>query len=423
VFFGPPGSSPVGSGGTAHDDPYFGGAGPGRTACTLCGNCMVGCRVGAKNTLVKSYLHLAESAGAAVHPLTTAVRVRPLGATDGARGERGWAVETRRTGAWFGRRRTGRTFTARHVVLAAAALGTQRLLHAMRDEGTLPDLSPRLGELSRTNSEAVLGPRTTRRDLDFSTGVAITSSIHPDADTHIEPVRYGRGSNLLALLSTVLVDGTDTGGRPRRRWAAAPHELWRIRRHLPRMLLPRRWSQETIVLLAMQSLDNSITTFTRRGLLGRRRLTSRQGVGEPNPTWIPVAHEITRRVAAKIDGVALGAVTDLFDVPVTAHFIGGCPIGETAADGVVDPYHRLHGYANISVVDGSAISANLGVNPALTITAQAERAMSLWPNAGDPDPRPAAGTGYRRLDPVLPRHPTVPVGAPAALRWATDPVS
>ncbi len=416
VHFGPPGTPP----GTTTADPYFGGAGPGRTTCTLCGNCMVGCRVGAKNTLVKNYLHLAERRGAIVHPLTTVVRLRPLpvrtGAAGAAPGVAGWAVETRPTDRHLRWPRRGRTFTARHVVLAASALGTQKLLHAMRDEGTLPGVSPRLGELSRTNSEAVLGSRTSRRDIDFSTGVAITSSIHPDPVTHVEPVRYGRGSNLLGLLSTVLVDGTDAAGRPRRRWAAAPRELWRIRRHLPGALLPRRWSEQVVVLLVMQTLDNSITTFTRRSRLGRRRLTSRQGVGEPNPTWIPLAHDVTRRTAEKIGGVPLGSVPDLFDIPVTAHFIGGCPIGETAERGVVDPYHRLHGYAGVHVVDGSTISANLGVNPSLTIAAQAERAMSLWPNKGEADPRPPQGAGYVRVVPVLPRSPAVPASAPAARR-------
>jgi cholesterol oxidase len=419
VYFGAPGTP----GGTRAADPFFGGAGPGRTACTLCGGCMVGCREGAKNTLPKNYLHLAEAAGAQVHPLTTAVQVRPLSGLDGeARGGAGWAVRIVPTDGGPLRRRTGgRQLTARHVVLAAAALGTQRLLHAMRDDGTLPDLSPRLGELSRTNSEAILGPRTARADLDFSSGVAITSSIHPDDVTHIEPVRYGPGSNLLGLLSTVLVDGTDDRGRPRRRWAAAPREIWRIRRHLPGALLPRRWSQQVIVLLAMQTIDNSITTFTRRGLLGRR-LTSRQGVGQPNPTWIPVAHDVTRRVAEKIDGVPLGSVTDLFDVPLTAHFIGGCPIGQTAADGVVDPFHRLHGYDNIHVVDGSTISANLGVNPALTITALAERALSFWPNRGEADARPRRGARYVPVAAVPPRAPAVPAGAPAALRWGHEAV-
>ncbi len=384
-------------------DPFFGGAGPARRTCTLCGACMTGCRRGAKNTVVKNYLYLAEAAGAVVHPMTTVLGVRPLPGG-------GYAVDTRATGGVL--RRGRRRFTAGQVVLAAGALGTQRLLHRMRDRGVLPGLSARLGELSRTNSESILGARTRRRDLDVSRGVAITSSIHPDPVTHVEPVRYGAGSNLLALLATVLVD--DTGGRSR--WAAALRELIRSRRDLRLLVSPRRWSQQTVVLLGMQPLDNSVTVHTRRGRFGRRRLTTRPGVGEPNPAWVPAAHDVARRVAEKIDGVPLGSITELAGRPVTGHFIGGCAIGADPAAGVVDPFHRLYGHPGLHVVDGSVVAANLGVNPSLTITALAERALALWPNAGDPDPRPPLGAGFVPVAPVPPRHPVVPAGAPAALR-------
>jgi cholesterol oxidase len=385
--------------GAAVPDPFFGGAGPARRACTSCGACLTGCRVGAKNTLVKNYLYLAEAAGAVVHPLTTVVAVRP-------RPDGGYDVDTRATG---GLRR--RRFTAGQVVLAAGALGTQRLLHRMRDRGVLPAVSPRLGELSRTNSESILGARTRRRDLDLTRGVAITSSIHPDPVTHVEPVRYGPGSNLLALLATVLVD--DTGGR--RRWVAGLRELARGWRDLRLLAVPRRWSQQTIVLLAMQPLDNSITVHTARSPFGRR-LTSRAGIGEPNPAWVPAAHDVARRVAEKIDGVPLGATTELVGRPVTGHFIGGCAVGAGPATGVVDGYQRLYGHPGLHVIDGSVVAANLGVNPSLTITALAERAVALWPNAGEPDPRPAPGAPYVRVAPVAPRHPVVPASAPAALR-------
>ncbi|MBM2615998.1 GMC family oxidoreductase [Actinoplanes sp. LDG1-06] len=378
VYFGPKGG-----------DPYFGGAGPSRSTCTFCGSCLTGCRVGAKNTLVKNYLHLAEGAGATVHPLTTVDAVRP-------RSGGGFTVRTHHTG---GVRR--RTFTAAEVVFAAGALGTQRLLHRLRDRGSLPNISPHLGELSRTNSESILGARARRRDADYSRGVAITSSMHVDADTHIEPVRYGRGSNLLALLATALVDDT-----PGARWKAGLRELVRGRRHLRLLASPRRWSEQTIVLLAMQSLDNSITVHRRRG-----RLRTRQGVGSPNPDWVPAAHRVAREVAAEIDGVPLGAVTELIGRPVTGHFLGGCAIGT-----VIDPYHRLLGHPGLHVIDGSAVAANLGVNPSLTITAMAERALSLWPNRGDADPRPAMGAAYSRLPAVPPRAPVVPAAAPAALR-------
>src|SRR4051794_33162394 len=268
------------SGATAAD-PYFGGAGPERTGCTACGSCMTGCRVGAKNTLVKNYLYLAERAGAAVRAMTTVTDVRALAGG-------GFSVRTRRTGGI-----ARGEVTAGQVIFAAGAVGTQRLLHGLRDRGRLPHVSPRLGELSRTNSESILGARTRRRDADFSRGVAITSSIHPDPATHVEPVRYGPGSNLLALLATVLVD--DTGGRSRP--LAGLRALWRGRRDLRLLAWPRHWSEQTIVLLGMQALDNSITLHTARTWLGRRRLRSRQGVGSPNPVWVPAAHDVARRLA------------------------------------------------------------------------------------------------------------------------------
>ncbi|UMB71141.1 GMC oxidoreductase [Mycobacterium paraterrae] len=388
--------------GTSVGDPYFGGAGPDRNACRHCGECMTGCRHNAKNTLVKNYLYLAEKLGAQVQPLTTVVDVVP-------RSRGGYDVVTVRTGAKIRRRQ--RTITAEQVVFSAAALGSQRLLHRLRDRGSLPHVSPRLGELSRTNSEAILAVRARRDDVDYSEGVAITSSIHPDDHTHVEPCRYGHDSNLMGLLGTVLVDGLDGG----RRWRTGLKELVRQRRDLGRLLNPKRWSQQTIPLLVMQTHDNSLTTYTRRGLFGRRMKT-RQGIGDPNPTWIPVGHEIARRAAEHLDGIAGGAWADLADIPMTGHFIGGCVIGETPADGVVDPYHRMHGHAGLHVIDGSTITANLGVNPSLTITALAERATSLWPNKGEPDPRPPLGSPYVRVAPVAPTRPAVPASAPGALQ-------
>ncbi|HET9517190.1 MAG TPA: GMC family oxidoreductase [Actinoplanes sp.] len=375
------------------EDPFFGGAGPRRNGCTACGACMTGCRHNAKNTLSKNYLHLAERAGAEVWPLTTVVDVRP-------RGGGGYAVRTRRTGG-----RAERVFTGAQVVFAAASLGTQRLLHRIRDRGGLPGLSPRLGALCRTNSEAVVAVRTPGSRIDHSRGLAITSSIHPDSDTHVEVVRYGRGSNLMGLLMTTLADGGPA--RLRRGLAQLRAEF----RAAPRLHTPRRWSEETIALLVMQNLDNSLTTTMKGG-----RMTTRQGEGAPNPSWIPAGHEVARRLAVRAGGVARGAWTDLVDVPLTGHLIGGCVIGDSPATGVIDPYHRVHGHPGLHVVDGSAIPANLGVNPALTITALAERAMSLWPNKDEPDTRPRPGSPYRRLRAVVPRRPAVPANAPAALR-------
>jgi cholesterol oxidase len=188
------------------------------------------------------------------------------------------------------------------------------------------------------------------------------------------------------------------------------------------MLIPRRWSERVIILLVMQSLNNSITVLRKRTWLGRRRLTSEQGQGEPNPSWIPVANQAARQLAANVDGIAGGTWGDLMNIPMTAHFIGGCVIGDSPHTGVIDPYHRLYGYSGLHVVDGSALSANLGVNPSLSITAQAERAMSLWPNEGEADLRPPLGAGYQRLLPIAPRSPAVPASAPGALRHVPVPL-
>ena len=398
VYFGPPGTQP----GTESEDPFFGGTGPARRSCIECGACMTGCRHGAKNTLLKNYLYLAERAGATVVPLTTVTAIRPDAANAG------YAVETQRTGSW-GRGDT-EIYRAPQVVLAAGALGSQRLLHRMRDDGILPDLSPRLGALTRTNSEAILGARTFKSGRDFTKGVAITSSFHPDEHTHVEPVRYGKGSNAMGMLGTALAEG-DRGPRP----LVWLREVARHPATVARNLSLRRWSEQTIIALVMQTRDNSITCSLRRGLFGRR-LTSRPGHGEPNPTWIPVAHDVVRRIARRIGGFPAGGINDVANIPMTAHIIGGAVIGDSPATGVVDAWQRAYGHDGLHVVDGAAVSANLGVNPALTITAQAERAMAFWPNKGEADPRPPLGSAYEHVDPVAPVAPVVPASAPGALR-------
>ena len=396
VFFDKPGET--------SPDPYFGGAGPARTGCIECGACMTGCRVGAKNTLVKNYLYLAERAGVKVEPLSTVTGLRQR--RDGT-----WDVAVERTGAWFAKRR--RTLRAEQVVLAAGTWGTQNLLHRMKASGAVPALSDTLGRLTRTNSEAIVGSSRLSVDPanDYSAGTAITSSFHPDASTHIEPCRYGRGSNAMGLLQTLATDGSS----PVPRWRQALSNARREPKAL-RLLWLRRWSERTVILLVMQSLDNSLTTSLRRTRLGRTRLTSKQGHGEPNPTFIAPGYQASKLVAEEIGGLQGSTWNELLEIPLTAHFLGGCAIGDSADTGVVDAYHRVYGAENLHVVDGSTVSANLGVNPSLTIAAQAERAMAFWPNRGDADPRPAPGSGYRRIAPVPPRFPAVPSTAPAALR-------
>ncbi|MFC4336369.1 FAD-dependent oxidoreductase [Salininema proteolyticum] len=372
-------------------DPHFGGEGPQRRSCTECGACMTGCREGAKNMLTENYLHLAEKAGAEIHHLTT---VRDLRRVDGR-----WEVHTRKTGPF---RRSRPSFTADHVILAAGTWGTQSLLHKVRSEGGLPKLSKALGRLTRTNSEALLGAERFRlKGEDHSKGLAITSSFYPDEHTHIEPVRYGKGSNAMGLIRTLLVEGPTPGDkRPR----AVKLLMQLVRRPWLLALVPkiRRWSERAVITLVMQHRDNSITVDGAKG-----KMRAEPGHGEPNPVWIPTGYEATRRLADELGGVAGGTWLDLANIPTTAHFLGGCAIGDDPESSVIDPYHRAWGYPSLHIVDGSAVSANLGVNPSLTITAQAERAMSMWPNKGGADPRPEPGEGYRRTDPVAAANPVL----------------
>jgi cholesterol oxidase len=411
----------VGRPGETVDDPYFGGAGPRRTGCTECGNCMVGCRVGAKNTLVKNYLSLAESLGVEVRPLRTVTRLGVVPGTDGP--DAVHRVLHERTGPRAGRDR--QVVTAHRVVVAAGTWGTQTLLHAMREEGELPRLSAMLGRLTRTNSEALLGAMTDRapREVDLTRGLAITASFHPDAETHVENVRYGPGSNAMGLLATVAVPGVPGP----RRWRAFARSVLRDPRPVLRTApIVRRWSERTVIGLVMQERDNSLRVSGRRTWLGGRGLTSRQGHGEPNPTHIPAGARAMEALAARLGeatgryATSAGSWFEVFDVPITAHFLGGAVIGATPRDGVVDPYQRVWGHPGISVLDGSAVSANLGYNPSLTITAQAERAMSLWPNRGEPERRPSqevlARRGYLRVGSVPARRSAVPPDAPAAAR-------
>jgi cholesterol oxidase len=407
VFFGNPNMAP----GSDVADPYFGGAGPARTTCTQCGECMTGCRHNAKNMLTKNYLYLAESKGTEVRPMTTVTRVRPA---EGG----GYEITTVPTGARLKVRRVKTTIRAEQVVFAAGTMGTQRLLHAMAASGDLPHMSDRLGLLTRTNSEALLGVQARDKDrYDFTQGVAITSSFHPDDNTHIEPVRYGHGSGAMGMLKTLATDGSKSTPR----WIQAFQQAFRKPKDTLIGLDSRKWPERTIIALVMQSLDNSITVKRKRTLTGKVKLTSKQGHGEPNPTFIPAGHTATEIMARNIDGIQGGTWGELANIPMTAHFLGGCAIGASSEDGVIDAYHRMYGHPGLHVVDGSSVSANLGVNPSLTITAQAERAMSLWPNKGEADLRPALGTRYQRLSPVAPNSPAVPEGAQGTLvlPWPT----
>ncbi|MFF3027908.1 FAD-dependent oxidoreductase [Microbacterium sp. NPDC057944] len=375
VWFGKPGERTP--------DPFFDGEGPERTGCTLCGNCMVGCRVGAKNTLMKNYLALAERRGVAIEPLRTVIDVAELPGG-------GFAVTTQRSGTWL--RRGRRTVTARQVVLAAGTWGTQQLLHRMKESGSLPRISDAVGRLTRTNSEALDGAIATKvpESLELARGVAITTSFHVDDRTHVENVRYGPGSNLMGALATALVPGDRRLGA---RLTSLAAQVLRSPVRQFRLGNLRRWSERGIIALVMQTADNSLTLSLRRRF-GRLVMTSEQGHGEPNPSYLPQAHAAAAAIAARVErdggepAEARGSWPEVFGIPLTAHFLGGAVISSSPEEGVIDAYHRVWGHPGLHVVDGSAVPANPGVNPSLTITALAERALSYWPRAGVEDVRP-----------------------------------
>ena len=382
-------------------DPFFGGVGPERNGCLQCGGCMTGCRHNAKNTLPKNYLGLAEKAGAKVFAETTVTKIEQL-----ANGT--WLVTAKKSGSWFG---GVRKFSAAQVIVAAGTYNTQKLLHQMKATSVLPKLSDHLGKLSRTNSEALTGTIMKKSKVDYSKGAAITSSFFPDEHTHVEPVRYGKGSNLMGLLQTVMTDGFNINSR-RRQWLK---QIILKPRYVLQILDVRRWSERTVIALIMQNVDSAITVFSKRGIFGRR-ISSRNDSQNPNATYIPAANEVARKIAENRDGIAGGHIGDLINAPFTAHFVGGCVIGSDSSSGVIDPYHRVWNYPTLHIVDGSSVTANLGVNPSLTITAQAERAFSFWPNKGETDIRPAQNSNYQKLKAVAPNNPFVPAHAPAALK-------
>jgi cholesterol oxidase len=364
-----------GEAGKTVPDPFFGGAGPDRTGCNFCGGCMVGCRHGAKNTLDRNYLFLAEKLGAVIHPLTT---VEKIEAIDGDP-RRGYRLTSRRTGGFLSAPQL-RVWRAPQVVLAAGVLGTTSLLLRARERGWLPALSAQLGEEVRTNSEALVGAIARGRGVDQSRGIAITSGFWPEPNTHVEIVRYGAGQDAMGRLATLLTAGGAGRWRRRLSW------LGGVLRHpldFLRTLWPWGWARATTILLVMQNLDSKMRLTLRKGVL-----SSARGDASPPPAYIPAAHLVARRMADKTDGIAIGSLTEaLLDVPLTAHILGGCPMGEDATQGVIDRDHQVFGYPGLYVCDGSAVSANLGVNPALTICALTENAMSKIPVASARAPR------------------------------------
>lgn len=367
-----------GENGKTAPDPYFGGEGPERAGCILCGGCMVGCRYNAKNTLDKNYLFFAEKNGAKVIPETMVVDVRPV---DGvADGSRGYEVET----VCSTRRSRGKkTLRARGIVFAGGVLGTVKLLLEAREMGSLPNLSDQVGNYVRTNSESIIGVRTPDKTIDMSDGIAIGSGIYLDENTHIEAVRYPNGSDSMAAISTLLTHGKPGISRIFS-WLGA---ILRSPLKSLKTLNPAGWARSTIILLVMQTLDTHIRLRRKRSIFPpfRKKLqTETDGGGIP--TYIPAANLFAEKMAEQINGTPTTAITEiLFNVPTTAHILGGAVMGTDERDGVIDSQNRVFNYKNMYVCDGSMIGANLGVNPSLSITALSEHAMSYIKPASETD--------------------------------------
>ncbi len=353
-------------------DPYFMGEGPDRIGCDLCGGCMVGCKGDAKNSLDKNYLYFAEKFGAEVIPERKVINVTPISED----GSEGYEVKTVRTSRYIKPKPI--TYRTKSIVFSAGVLGNLSLLLKMKEKKVLPQLSENLGMMVRTNSEALIAVKAKKNDIDYSHGVAITSSVYPDNVTHIEPVRFSNGSDFIGLLVTVLTDG---GGRIPRQLRF----LFNIFLHpiqFIRWLNPIGFARKSIYLLVMQTLDNSISISRKRHLWWpfQKVLNSTQDIERNVPTYIPLANEFARKLGKRMNGIPGSNINEvILDTTTTAHILGGCIIGKIPEEGVIDLHNNVFGYKNMLVCDGSMIPANLGVNPSLSIVALTERAMSFIP--------------------------------------------
>ncbi len=360
VFFGDPDKEVP--------DPYFGGRGPSRRGCTQTGHCMVGCRDGGKNSLDKNYLYLAEKLGTTILPEHKVIEIKPLPTE-------GYCV-TYKKSTGIGRK-PKLNLEAKGVVLAGGVMGTLELLLRCKEQGSLPKLSPQLGNKVRTNSEVLAGTTAIRHKDTHSYGVSITSSVEVNDNTSVQLVRYPTGSDVMGILGGVITDGGGRIPRPIKHIGMClRHPLWFLR-----TLWPLGWGRKTVVLLVMQTLDNYLTICRKRRWWAffRKGLNS-DSDGNRIPTYIPEANDAVRGMAKRMRGIPQNAITEsLLNIPISAHMLGGCVMGKDSDSGVIDPYHRVFGYDNMYVTDASAIPANLGINPSLTITAMAERAMSYVP--------------------------------------------
>ena len=342
-------------------DPYFNGEGPTRTGCTFCGACMTGCRFNAKNTLDKNYLYLAEKNGVEVLPETEVTNVIPQNED----GSEGYIIEVESSLSFF---KTKKSFKAKNVIFSGGVLGTVSLLLKLK-KTTLPKLSDRLGEMVRTNNESLIGIVTPHRKRDMSEGIAIGSVLHTDENSHLEPVRYGKGSGFWSSMMLPLATGSNAVTRLfRAGFEFLSHPLTYLK-----IIFGGRFAERSAVLLFMQTLDSTLTL--KKSWFG---LNSTVKDGEKPAAFIPEAVKLANDYAKEVKGKPMVVLTEtLLGIPTTAHILGGAVIGKTKEDGVIDHKHQVFGYKNMMVCDGSAVSSNPGVNPSLTITAMTERAMGF----------------------------------------------
>ena len=345
-------------------DPYFNGEGPTRTGCTFCGACMTGCRFNAKNTLDKNYLYLAEKNGVEVLPETLVTNVIPLNENvlDGYR------VETKSATKIF---KTKNSVKAKNIIFSGGVLGTVKLLLDLK-KTTLPNLSERVGEMVRTNNESLIGIVSENRNNDMTEGVAIGSVLHTDENSHLEPVRYGKGSGFWKIMMLPLATGSNIFVR----LAKSLKELILHPITYSKIIFGSKFSQRSTVLLFMQTLNSTLTL--KNTFYG---LNSIVKDGEKPAAFIPEAVKLADDYAKEVKGKSMVVTTEtLFGIPTTAHILGGAVIGKNKNEGVINQKHQVFGYENMMVCDGSAVSSNPGVNPSLTITAMTERAMSYVKN-------------------------------------------
>ena len=357
IFFGEPGKSVP--------DPFFGGAGPERSGCRGCGGCMIGCRFNAKNTLDRNYLYLARARGLSLESDTEVSAVRALP-------EGGYRVEVLQGRGWS---RRARTLTARNVVLAAGVLGTVDLLLRMRaDPAGLPRLSEHVGRHVRTNSESFIGVVTRRPEADLSRGVAIGSIYHCGPNEHVQPVRYPDGSGFFRLLMLPHVPGEGSLERLLRLLIVLVlHPL-----QVLRAFTVRNMARKMSILMYMRTEEGTLRS--ERGWHGR--LATKREAGAAPVASFPAATLLAQQASEVLDGFPMAMVQEtLFNIPTTAHVLGGAVMGRDSQSGVIDTSQRVFGYEGLYVMDGSAVSSNPGVNPSLTITAMAERAAALIPRA------------------------------------------